>query len=165
MGTGGLRVGMVGFLGGGGGGAVFGGEGALVVVVVVDGVVVGVLLGVTGGLAVVVVLFWSASGILLLLLGVVFPGLGGSISTLGIAKWTTKCIYQTYSILRHTEDNFTAFLSRRKDNRDCKESTDQIMLFYTFNINNIDVIMRSCGFNLGTCFFPKLNRKLVQNIS
>lgn len=92
--TGGLRVGMKGLrvvtLAGG---VTFLIGGDLVVVVVVGEI----RLAVTGGLIVVVVLFWSEPGILLppllsLLLGVVFPGCGGSITTFGIAKRRTNSL-------------------------------------------------------------------------
>lgn len=95
--TGGLRVGMIGLrvvvAGTLAGGVTFLVGGDLVVVVVVGEI----RLAVTGGLTVVVVLFWSEPGILLpplllLLLGVVFPGRGGSITTFGIAKRRTNRI-------------------------------------------------------------------------
>lgn len=82
----GLRVVIVGILTGG---VTFLVGGGLVVVVVVVVVVGEMRLAVTGGLTVVVVLFWSEPGILLpplllLLLGVVFTGRGGSITTFGM---------------------------------------------------------------------------------
>lgn len=95
--TGGLRVGMKGLrvvvAGTLAGGVTFLVGGDLVVVIVVSEI----RLAVTGGLIVVVVLFWSEPGILLppllsLLLGVVFPGRGGSITTFGIAKRRTNRI-------------------------------------------------------------------------
>lgn len=93
--TGGLRVGMRGLwvmaVG------IFFVGGALVVVVVGE-----IRLAVTGGLLVVVGLLWSESGILLpplllLLLGVVFPGRGGSMTTFGMAERSTKVLksYET----------------------------------------------------------------------
>lgn len=79
--TGGLRVGMRG-LGVLAVGIFFMGE-ALVLIVVGE-----IRLAVTGGLLVVVGRLWSESGILLppllLLLGVVFPGRGGSMTTFGM---------------------------------------------------------------------------------
>lgn len=95
--TGGLRVGMRGLrvvvAGTLAGGVIFLVGGGMVMVVVV--VVGEIRLAVTGGLIVVVVLLWSEPGILLppllLLLGVVFPGRGGSITTfgMGLQSWPT----------------------------------------------------------------------------
>lgn len=87
--TGGLRVGKRGLrvLAVG----IFFVGGALVLVVVGE-----IRLAVTGGLLVVVGLLWSESGILLppllLLLGVVFPGRGGLMTTFGMAKRSRKSV-------------------------------------------------------------------------